>query len=136
MQILGRDCHEETGGGGLVFDEAKATWFAERSMSLALGIGLEDDSGELRGFFLIDRAAPWYSIDEALWELNLYIEPKHRGIKAAALLVDAGKAIADDLGLKLFVTPMSQRGSKKTDQKDKFFERRGLKRIGSTYCWG
>jgi hypothetical protein len=56
-----------------------------------------------------------------------------KGTGAAGLLVDTAKAIADDQGVPLFVTPMTEVD---VERKDRWFRTKGFRRVGGFYRWG
>jgi len=129
---LGKAYWAEAGDGVLPIDEAKAAWWVARAIHRLFALAVEE-RGKIRGALILDDTPPWWSSAPALFETGFYIDPKYRkGTRAAADLLDAGKAIAADLGVPFFVTPMT---SADIDRKDRFFQSRGFKRIGGFYRW-
>lgn len=132
LMALGSAYYAEAGDGVLPVDEAKAAWWIRRAIGRAFALAVEED-GDIRGALILDDTPPWWSSSPALFEAGFYIDPKFRkGTRAAADLLDAGKAIASDLGVPFFVTPMT---SVDLDLKDRFFKSRGFERIGGFYRW-
>ncbi len=134
LMELGRAFHEELAWHHLPLDEQKAEAGAAHAIGQHLAIGVEDDSGELCGALLLHpmESGFWFSSAPFLQEIGFYVRPDKRASRAAVMLLDAAKAIADDIGLPLFSTPFS---GVAVDRKDKLFERSGFVRLGSIYRW-
>lgn len=132
LMALGRAYYAEAGDGVLPVDETKAAWWITRAIDRAFAVAVEE-KGEIKGALILDDTPPWWSSAPALFEAGFYIDPQFRkGSRAASDLLDAGKAIAADLGAPFFVTPMT---SADLARKDRFFQSRGFIRIGGFYRW-
>lgn len=129
---LGRQLVEEPGTTHLALDERKAITQTALSVQNRLAIGVENKKGELCGAILLLPQQPWYSSEFALFEVGLFVRKDARKSTAAYLLLNAAKAVADDMGLPLFLTPFN---GVEIDRKDKLFERAGFARVGSIYRW-
>lgn len=129
---LGRALHAEF-EHPFPLDERKAAFVTAVAIQNALAIGIENKKGELVGAFLMRPDTVWFSSTPALFEIGFFVRKDSRRSHAARLLIDAAKAIADDMGLPLFPTPFT---GVDMDRKDKLFERTGFRRVGSIYRWG
>jgi hypothetical protein len=132
LMALGRAFHAEIAEHHLPLDEDKTAATIRLSINQHLGICLMSDEA-VCGAFIMQNAAPWYSSGVALWEIIFHIRHGKRSAPGARLLLGAGKAIADDIGLPLFSNPVW--GSDLL-RKDKLLERAGFRRVGSIYRWG
>lgn len=122
----------DEGAGFLPFDQDKVAWWLARAIGKHLVIVAETDAGTLMGALALDDEAPRYSSAVALWDIGFYVLPQHRRSRAAAMLRDAAKAIAADMGLPLFLGVMS---GVDLDRKAKFFTRGGFRPVGAVYLW-
>jgi len=132
LVALGVQYYQEAGSDVLPVDIERATAWVERVIAQSLAVVVEED-GVIRGGLLLDDMSPWWTSARALFETGFYVDSKYRkGTRAAAALLDAGKAIATDMGLPFFVTPITEAD---TAKKERFFAMQGFKRIGGYYRW-
>lgn len=131
MVDLARDFYERTGdGAGLPFDPQVAEGWAGHSIKQALALIAETEEGEIAGALPLMFEAPRYSSTKALWDIGFYVKPEHRKSKAAMMLLDAAKAIREDMAVPLFVGVSS---GFEISRQDKFFSRAGFERAGALY---
>lgn len=116
-------------GALLPYSKRKVILAIAKSIHKSLALVAENDGGII-GFMLLDDYEPFYSDEKALWDFGFYVLPKIRGSRAAILLRDAAVAIAEDLGMPLFMG-ISVGGD--LERRDKFFIRSGFRRIGALY---
>lgn len=128
-----REFHEEFSGTFLPFDAVKTATWITRSIEKKLALIVDADNSEFAGALLLDDDEPRYSSAKALWDIGFYVLPKYRKTRAAALLRDAAKAIAEDMQMPLFLAVSSGGESERLDRLDKFFTRAGFERIGGLY---
>ena len=63
-------------------------------------------AGEIIGFAGLRTWRPGYTLQTVLTEYMFYVKPEHRSIKAAKMLSDSVKAVADKFKLPLRMTHM------------------------------
>lgn len=129
---LARRFHAEGGDAFLSFDPQKTAWWLARAIVKKLALAAVTDAGEIAGALALDDDAPRYSSEVALWDIGFYVSPEHRNSRAAVLLRDGAKAIAQDMGLPLFLGVSS---GLDLERVDKFFTRAGFQRLGALYAW-
>jgi hypothetical protein len=133
LMALGVRYHEEAGESRLPLDVDKSMKWMYYAITRSLAICVEQ-GGEVVGAMILSEEPPWWSSAKALWEAGFYVAPLSRkATGAAGLLVDTAKAMADDMGIPLFVTPMTEVD---VDRKDRWFRTKGFRRVGGFYRWG
>ncbi len=87
--------------------------------------------GEIVGAVMGRREDPWFTSDAVVTDVFGYVKPEHRKGMLGARLYGALRDYAKEIGavwLKLAHTHATD-----IERKDKFFERLGLKQIGSVF---
>jgi GNAT superfamily N-acetyltransferase len=72
----------------------------------------------------------WWSLEPTLSDLWFYVSPKHRKSRSAFMLIKSFIKIGKDANLKLRLGHIY---SGDMERKDKFYEKLGLVKAGSTY---
>lgn len=133
LMVLGLQYHSEAGDSRLPLDVDKAMKWMYFAIEKSLAICVEQDGAPV-GCMILSEEPPWWSSANALWEAGFFVQSMVRkGTGAAGLLVDTAKAIADDQGVPLFVTPMTEVD---VERKDRWFRTKGFRRVGGFYRWG
>lgn len=133
LMKLGVAYHAEAGDDRLPLAIEKAMKWIYYAITRSLAICVEQD-GVPVGAMILSEDPPWWSEANALWEAGFFVTPLSRGGTGAAdLLIDTAKLIADDMGVPLFVTPMTEVD---LERKDRWFRTKGFKRVGGFYRWG
>jgi GNAT superfamily N-acetyltransferase len=124
--------YQEGGVPGLPVDLEKAAQFTLLSILRHLTIIAEEDD-KVVGALVLDDTPMWWTKAAALVEHGFYVDPDFRkGRRVAEQLLKAGKAIADDMGVALILTPLT---AENVERKDRFYLMNGFKRIGGYYRW-
>lgn len=130
---LGVEYHAEAGDGRLPLDLEKSMKWMYYAITRSLAICVEQE-GVPVGAMILSEDPPWWSSANALWEAGFFVNSLARkGTGAASLLVETAKAIADDMQVPLFVTPMTEVD---VERKDRWFRTKGFRRVGGFYRWG
>lgn len=133
LMTLSLQYHAEAGDSRLPLDIEKSMKWIYYAIERSLAICVEQD-GAVVGGMILSEEPPWWSSANALWEAGFFVQSLVRkGTGAAALLVDTAKAIADDMQVPLFVTPMTETD---IERKDRWFRTKGFRRVGGFYRWG
>lgn len=95
---------------------------------------LLEKMGKIIGFAGLCTNKPDYSEQNVISEYMFYIKPEHRSYKAAKMLSDASKDVADKFGLPLFFTHKLGGGTIET--KEKFLTRWGYRPVAVNCIYG
>lgn len=106
-----------------IIECAKVVLSAHKSVPC---IVLEDDG--IIGFAGLKITKPPYSKKLQLNDYCVYVKPEKRSLRAAKMLSDACKSMADKIGLPLFMTHISGGDSS-------FIERWGYSRVGTFFSY-
>jgi hypothetical protein len=132
LVTLGLEYHAEAGDDRLPLDLEKSMRWMYYAITRNLAICVERD-GIPVGAMILNEDPPWWSSANALWEAGFFVNSVARkGTGAADLLVETAKAIAEDMGVPLIVTPMTDVD---VERKDRWFRTKGFRRIGGFYRW-
>jgi len=85
---------------------------------------------EITGSIAGITTSDWWSIDPLLSDVWFYVSPLHRKSRSALILIKAFIKIAKDAKLKIRLGHIY---SGDIERKDKFYEKLGLVKAGSTY---
>ena len=90
-------------------------------------------SGCVVGVLALSRGEHWFSERQFLGDLVFYVAPEYRATRAAHMLLRLGKeaAIMEELPLMMAVVDGGD-----LDRKERFYERCGLKKLGSVHGVG
>ena len=88
------------------------------------------DGDDIVGVTMAKPTSYWFSRQKFLNEGVFYVAPEARGTKAASMLIDALKTLADRLELDLM---LSTNTGNRLKAKERFFESKGLQRIGTMH---
>ena len=88
------------------------------------------DGEDIVGVTMAKPLAYWFSRTSFLNEGVFYVAPEARRTKAASMLVDALKTLAETLDLDLI---LSTNTGSRLKAKERFFESKGLQRIGTMH---
>jgi len=89
-----------------------------------------DEEGVIGSIGGVVSQGLWYSSQAFLGDLWFYVDSEHRKNAAAIGLVDA---FLDEAKTHNLLVQLGHVAGSDLDRKDKFFERRGLVKMGSTY---
>ena len=89
-------------------------------------VAIED--GKMIGSIGGIKSSEWWSVEPLLGDIWFYVEPESRATRAAANLVKEFMSAGQGMRIKLGHIYGSD-----LDRKDNFFERLGLKKVGTSY---
>ena len=131
---LARNLHAENGIGELPLSEKKVRAFIDRALNghlvIIYVIGPPDDIHAAIGLVIEEG---WYSDEWHLYEMFMFVDPKHRSPPGAArLLIRMAKQAADKLKLPLMVGVIS---TERTEAKIRLYETE-LSKAGAFFLYG
>ena len=88
------------------------------------------DGDDIVGVTMAKPTSYWFSRQKFLNEGVFYVAPECRSTKAASMLIDALKTLAKSLELDLM---LSTNTGNRLKAKERFFESKGLQRIGTMH---
>lgn len=119
MEIAKQACTEES---PYSFCEEKVYWMFRRHFDKQGGlVAVIGEKGQpLKGYLLMVIDGIWFSLDNQLLELSLYIHPEHRKSTYAKQLMAFSKQASDGLQLNLTIGVFS---TVRTDAKVRLYKR-------------